>query len=196
MEQVQQMNTKRVIIKIVFILAVLQFISEPCVRIHAEPNPQPVLPSGQEAAGESNQPSVPDPVAEAPAMVSESGEDRKTPDIPAEAHSWFEKGVLFSVYGNYQAADISFQKAAEMVPGWSDAHFQLGVAYGENGRYEDAIAAINKAIALDDAKGVYYYGRGRVYLMSGDRLKAMEDFNKAADMGDEDANRYLEKQPS
>ena len=116
------------------------------------------------------------------------------PVVVEDADYWYEKGVLFSVYGNYQAAIKAFKKAAELAPGWSQAYFQLGVSYGENGRYEEAIKAIGKAIELDDEKGAYYYGRGRVYLMSGDRLKAMEDFEKAADMGDMDAKRFLEKQ--
>jgi len=39
---------------------------------------------------------------------------------------------------------------------------------------------------------MYYYGRARVYLLSGDKTKAMEDFKKAADLGDEDALDYLD----
>ena len=117
----------------------------------------------------------------------------KEPVVVKDADYWYEKGVLFSVYGNYRAAIKSFKKAAELASGWSQAHFQLGVSYGENGRYEEAIKAIDKAIELDAENSAYYYGRGRVYLMSGDRPKAMEDFEKAADMGNKDAKRFLEK---
>lgn len=118
----------------------------------------------------------------------------KEPVVVEDADYWYEKGVLFSVYGNYQAAVKSFKKAAELAPEWSQAYFQMGVSYGEHGRYEEAIKAIGKAIELDAENGAYYYGRGRVYLMSGDRPKAMEDFEKAADMGNRDAKRFLEKQ--
>ena len=51
---------------------------------------------------------------------------------------------------------------------------------------------INKAIQMEPQNGLYYYGRGRVYLLSGDKDKAMQDFQKAADLGDEDALKYLE----
>jgi len=59
-------------------------------------------------------------------------------------------------------------------------------------RFPEAIDAIEKAIAIDPKRGVYYYGRGRVFLLSGDRFLATEDFQIAADLGSEDAQRYLE----
>jgi hypothetical protein len=40
--------------------------------------------------------------------------------------------------------------------------------------------------------GLYYYGRARVYLLSGEKEKAMADFRKSADLGDEDARIYLD----
>ena len=171
-------------------------IAGPCNRIYAQVTPEPAMASGQATAIESGKPGTEDPMVEKKPMASVSGNDVKPSGIQAEAGEWFEKGVLFSVYGNYDAAVKAFKKAAELVPGWSEAHFQLGVSYGEAGRYEDAVLSIDRAIELDDSKANYYYGRGRVYLMAGDRDKAMEDFSKAADMSDEDAKRYMEKQRS
>jgi TPR repeat protein len=48
---------------------------------------------------------------------------------------------------------------------------------------------------MEPQNGLYYYGRARVLLLSGDRDKARDDFQKAADLGDEDAQRYLKKNP-
>jgi tetratricopeptide (TPR) repeat protein len=45
---------------------------------------------------------------------------------------------------------------------------------------------------MEPQNGIYYYGRGRVYLLSGDKDKAMNDFKKAAGLGDEDTMNYLE----
>ena len=39
--------------------------------------------------------------------------------------------------------------------------------------------------------GLYYYGRGRVYLMLGAEGQAMADFERAAELGNEDAREYL-----
>jgi len=114
--------------------------------------------------------------------------------IIKDADYWFNKGVLFAVYGNEKAAIASFKKTVEIAPQWSGAYFQLGVAYGEIGQYDAALKAIDRAIELDAQKGAYYYGRGRVLLLSGNYLKAQEEFKKAAALGDKDAMRYLEKQ--
>ena len=180
------MNTKR-LFHLVFLFSAVFVISGPCDRIYAQVSPQPEISSGQAGDGESGQPETADSMTEKQPMPSDS---------QAEAGEWFDKGVLLSVYGNYDAAVKAFKKVIELVPDWSEAHFQLGVSYGEAGRYEDAVISINKAIELDDSKGIYYYGRGRIFLMAGDQARAMEDFTKAADMSDEDAKRYLEKHSS
>jgi tetratricopeptide (TPR) repeat protein len=61
------------------------------------------------------------------------------------------------------------------------------------GDFDQAIARIDRALALAPQKGLYYYGRGRVHLLAGQEEKAMADFHKAADLGDEDAINLLQK---
>jgi uncharacterized protein YbaP (TraB family) len=119
------------------------------------------------------------------AMVT--GENQK------ETKIWYDKGILYTVYGNDQTAISYFQKVIDINPRHSDAYFQMGVSYGEMGAYQKALSAIDKAIALNSEKGVYYYGRGRVQLLSGDKEKALIDFRQAAAMGSRDARNYLEK---
>jgi len=105
---------------------------------------------------------------------------------------WFEKGALATTYGADRLAIQYFQKALTLDPQRSEAYFQMGVSYGELREYAEAIAAIEKAIALNPKRGLYYYGRGRVFLLSGETSLAIEDFEIAADLGSEDARRYLE----
>ncbi len=190
------MDTKQLIYVVLLILAGIA-VAGPCGGIYAQVNPQPAMTTaGNSSGGESKEQGPADRMAVKPPATSNSKFDVKPSGAQAEAGEWFEKGVLFSVYGNYNAAVRAFKKAADLVPDWSEAYFQLGVSYGEAGRFEDAVSSIDKAIELDGSKGIYYYGRGRVYLMAGDKAKAMEDFSKAADMRDEDAKRYLKKQRS
>jgi Flp pilus assembly protein TadD len=54
-----------------------------------------------------------------------------------------------------------------------------------------AIALINQAIEMSPHNGLYYYGRARVYLLSGEKEKAMADFKKAAELDNEDAQKYM-----
>jgi len=125
--------------------------------------------------------------------AKEDSEKPKAPLKPEEDPAyWIEKGALAATYGADQSAIKYFQKALSLDPKRSDAYFQMGISYGELKRYGEAIDAIEKAIAINPKRGVYYYGRGRVFLLSGDRILALEDFQIAADLGSEDARKYLE----
>jgi tetratricopeptide (TPR) repeat protein len=152
---------------------------------------------GCPAAQDTMAPAGETPSETAAANENPAGEQSEavTSAVVAEKDSgdWFDKGILLSVYGNYDAAVRAFQKAIEMAPEWGAAYFQLGVAYGEMGNTAAALTAMNQAIALDPGRGDFYYGRGRIYLMTGDTVKALENFEKAAELGSKDAIRYLEK---
>ena len=129
-----------------------------------------------------------DPTAGLPAESGAPGVEIK------DANYWFKRGVLLSVYGNYTAAIGAFQQAGILAPQWSSPYFQMGVAFGENGQYVEALDAINKAINLEANRGAYYYGRARIHLMTGDLVKAQDDLQRAAELGDRDARRYLQRQ--
>lgn len=188
------MNVKPLFYKISFVLTTLLFVCGPSYPLYAQQALQPTEDPGGKVLRKKIEPPAQAATEKEKDLPGAKKKTGKEPVVVEDADYFYERGVLFSVYGNYRAAIQSFKKAAELAPGWGQAYFQLGVSYGENGRYEDAIKAIDKAIELDAENGAYYYGRGRVYLMSGDRPKAMEDFEKAADMGNKDAKRFLEKQ--
>ena len=44
---------------------------------------------------------------------------------------------------------------------------------------------------MEPQNGLYLYGRGRVYLLAGKQDQAMQDFNTAAELDDEDAQTYI-----
>ena len=114
---------------------------------------------------------------------------------PRDAETWFRKGALVATYGNNKAAVGYFTKAIALNPNHGGAWFSRGVSYGQLGLYSQGVESINRAIAMEPQNGLYYYGRARVVLLSGDPDKAQADFRKAADLGDEDAQRYLKKNP-
>jgi superkiller protein 3 len=114
-------------------------------------------------------------------------EDKQGPEY------WLDQGGLFATYGNYTAAIEAYQKVIVLDPQNAEAYFDMGVAYGELDEFDSALMHINKAITLDSEQGRFYYGRAWVYLISGQPGQAMEDFKKAADMGDLDAILYLEQ---
>ncbi len=106
---------------------------------------------------------------------------------------WLDQGGLFATYGNYTAAIDAYQKALALDPQNAEAYFDMGVAFGELDEFDSALLHINKALELDPGQGRYYYGRAWVHLISGQSDKALDDFRKAAEMGDPDAIIYLEQ---
>ena len=108
-----------------------------------------------------------------------------------DADYWFDKGALCATYGNDSAAIKYFQKAIVLDQRRSDAYFGQGVSYGQLENFFEAIALIDKAIEMEPHNGLYYYGRARVFLLADDKEKALEDFKKAAELDDEDAQIYL-----
>jgi tetratricopeptide (TPR) repeat protein len=129
--------------------------------------------------------------ADAGTSSPKSSRAAATPVESRDPNHWFQKGALCATYGNNQAAVIYFGKAIALDPSHSGAYFSQGVSYGQLGIYSKAVDTINLAIEMKPQNGLYYYGRARVYLLSGEKEKAMTDFRKAADLGDEDAQIYL-----
>jgi tetratricopeptide (TPR) repeat protein len=111
--------------------------------------------------------------------------------MPKDSKYWLDKGALCATYGNDEGAIRHFKKAIELDRKSCQAYFNLGISQGEIGQYEKAISSIEKVIEMNSGKGLYYYGRGRVYLLSGDKVKAVEDFKRAAELGNRDAQDYL-----
>ena len=177
-------------------LTALVFFLCGAAMLQAQEKTEPPIPAPAEKEpdlGELKEIDRPEWADKQPAASPESGKGGKDSEVK-DANYWFNRGVLLSVYGNEKAAIGAFQQAAIMAPQWSSPYFQMGVAFGENGQYAEALDAINKAIELDAGKGAYYYGRARVQLLFGDTFNARADFEKAADLGDKDAIRYLNKQ--
>ena len=111
---------------------------------------------------------------------------------PTDSTYWLNKGAICYTYENPKGAIKYFEKAIDLDPRSAAAYFNKGVCHGEMGEYEEAVSCINKAIDMYPERALYFYGRGRVYLLWGDREKAEEDFKRAADLGDSDAQAYLQ----
>lgn len=128
-----------------------------------------------------------------PAASMEKQAEYSNPAVGGKntAAYWLDRGGLLATYGNYKAAVAAYTKALELDATLSQAHFDMGVAYGEMGDFDQALHHINTAIELAPGIAEYYYGRGRVLLLAGQRSRAMEDFHKAAGMGNPDAQDYL-----
>ena len=121
-------------------------------------------------------------------VQAQRAKDKPDKDSP---QYWINKGELFATYGNDRRAIDHYKKAIELDSNNGKAFFHLGVSYGAIGQYGQALDAINRAIVLQPDDGDNYYARGWIYLRAGNKDKAMADMKQAADMGNSDAQKYL-----
>ncbi len=117
------------------------------------------------------------------------------PAVPGEgtAAYWMDKGGLYSTYGNFPAAIRAYEASLALEPNNDEACFDMGIAYSEMGDYHKALEYIAKAITLASENGRYYYGRAWTMILSGRSSEAEADMVKAANLGDLDAQRYLQR---
>jgi tetratricopeptide (TPR) repeat protein len=122
--------------------------------------------------------------------------DYSNPAVAADSQDpvyWLDQGGLFATYGNYSRAVESYKKALTLDDNNSRAHYDIAIAYSELDQLEQALAEIDRAVALDAEQSRYHYGRAWILLKSGRSTEAMDDFQKAADMGNLDAITFLDK---
>jgi tetratricopeptide (TPR) repeat protein len=67
-----------------------------------------------------------------------------------------------------------------------------GLVYYKKGQYDRAIEDYNRTIALDPNCAPAYYNRGLAYALSENMGKAISDFQKACDIGDENGCDILQ----
>ena len=132
------------------------------------------------------------------ATVAAGQAEYVNPSLPGAetAAYWLDQGGMLCTYGNFKGAVRAYEKALALAPGESEIFFSLGVAYTHLGDYSKALESIDKAVALVPDNDRYRYGRAWSLLLAGRTEEAGTDFQRAAQLGNLDAQRYLQRQPT
>ena len=112
---------------------------------------------------------------------------------PETPSYWVDLGGLYATYGAYPAAIKAYEKALALEPSSSAILYDLAIAHAELDQMDQALDLVNKAISLDSGQNRYYYARAWILLKSGRQAEAKEDFQRAAELGNQDAKAYLQK---
>lgn len=103
----------------------------------------------------------------------------------ADAHRHFG-----NQYGNrqeYQAAVGNYSRAIRFDPAYTDVLYSRGVLYWrELGQYDSAIQDLTQVLELDPSWTMAYLNRGLAYKMQQDYLKAIADFERYLEEGQDD----------
>lgn len=114
----------------------------------------------------------------------------KKQDGPS-AKDYFNRAYGFVDAGYPQDAIQLYTLAIEKDPTYIDAYYNRGVMHFVLREYQKALNDLNKVIEARPDYAMAYASRGSVYDKINESQKALEDYRKAAQLGDKDAQHYL-----
>ena len=102
-------------------------------------------------------------------------------------------GLLRYKAGEYEQAEMEYNRAIEIDPGNADAYRRLGQAYFKNNRSAEALAEFKKAVQLQPNDFKTHQDLGAQYERSGDELAALSQFQICVQLAPDepDAHRVL-----
>ena len=112
---------------------------------------------------------------------------------PENVYAYIDRGICNDELGNSESAIYDFNKAIYIDPKNYSAHYGLGVALRNSGDEEGAFYNFSKTINLNPEHTWAYGNRGNIQEALGNLKGACEDWKKAAELGDEDAAKFLEE---
>ncbi|GAB4327354.1 MAG: hypothetical protein Kow0069_34210 [Promethearchaeota archaeon] len=107
--------------------------------------------------------------------------------------AWFELGKYHSKQDNHRNAIRCYQKAVALDPTHHRAWTNLAAEYFRSKKYEEAVQACRRAIAAKADDAVAWMTLGAAYFQLNDDGRALFCFERAAELGNEKAVRFLEK---
>lgn len=111
---------------------------------------------------------------------------------PDFASAFHDRGICRFELGMADQAMGDFDKAIELDSSYYEAYFNRALIHDEKGHKKEALADLTRAIEINPEFGDAYYNRG-VYLLNTDRKKACADFQKASDLGIQEARLTLQQ---
>jgi tetratricopeptide (TPR) repeat protein len=113
----------------------------------------------------------------------------------ADSDMLYQYRGLYQYYmGDKKAALSDFDQAIKLNPGNIEALYHSGLLYGEMSNYAKAVERLTKVIEADkNYKSTAYLYRG-VYNYNNEKIDlACADFNKAKELGETDAQKYIKE---
>lgn len=103
------------------------------------------------------------------------------------------RGNLYRLIGGYEESYLDLNKALEINPDYDAALLNRGLLGEYTNDYSNAIEDLSSVIERGDKNGSAHYQRACIYRdYFGMTEKAMEDFRKAATLGDVNAQRIIQ----
>jgi len=108
---------------------------------------------------------------------------------PNYAIAYYNRGIVRSDLGDKQGELADYNEAIRLNPNYAEAYYNRGVVRSDNLEdYQGAQTDFNEAIRLNPNDASSYSYRALTYLQQGDKRKAIDDFQKAANLYQQQGN--------
>lgn len=105
--------------------------------------------------------------------------------------AFYNRGTCALALNDFKAAMSDFTKTIELAPSFSKAYYSRATVYVSQKKYEDALPDLDKTIELDLNLPNVLTLRGQIRAQTGNKKGACEDFQKAKEIGDQKADKYI-----
>lgn len=105
--------------------------------------------------------------------------------------AYFNRGTCELALKDFKSAMNDFNKAIELDPKFVKAYYSRATVFVSQAKYAQAIPDLDKAIELDHTIPNVLTLRGQIRAQTGNKKGACEDFNKAKEIGDKEADSYI-----
>lgn len=112
---------------------------------------------------------------------------------PDSELAYFQRGVAYRVFGNYQMAVKDFSASIKKNSRFSMAYYERAMAYSLLGDNKDAIVDFSVVIEISPGFVRAYNDRGVAYGQSGRYDEAMKDFNRALELDPSFEKAYINR---
>ncbi len=113
---------------------------------------------------------------------------------PDYAEGWHSLGTVYGKTGRYGEAINCFNNSMRYKKNYVEAMSDRGIAKAGMGRTNEALEDLAAAIRMNPEFAMAYFNRALVYLNTGKKELACIDLQKAAKLGNMDANVLYQKQ--
>jgi tetratricopeptide (TPR) repeat protein len=105
------------------------------------------------------------------------------------------RGAAWQKLNQFQKAIADYSMVINLGEPYFQAvgYYNRGIVKNMSGHYSDAIPDFTFAISIDKKMGSAYFHRAIARVKSGDTTATLDDFIQAAQLGDPDAERWLDK---
>jgi len=94
-----------------------------------------------------------------------------------------DRGAEFAKQSRYEEAIISYSRAIEINPKFTEAYYGRGLAYGRKGEFDKAIADFTSVMIFDPGFAAVYNDRAATYCAKKEYNKAWQDVHNAEKLG-------------